>query len=505
MTLSTTRSALPMGTPTIHEGRAYRMEPPPGGAREELRQLLIDAGLSILDDPDTPLELRKVAELAGKSRTAPYLVFGKESEGGGVLGLRMAVAAEGARMMAERLGEAERSSADPLVAFQRVARAFLGFVTEHPRLFRLMFGPEIGVSGALPARELADHREFQNLSRERLASERIIQRVIARCQALRIAPPGDTTRYTMIAWASMVGAAFLLLDEVLEAAGVRTEVDDAANLVTESVLGLDPQPLGEVTHTFLQAQAKSEPAPPAPVAYMSADDTELSERPAAGEPPAASDVERAPRPAGAPAHDEAPGRPLGRERARAAGAGSLEAVRRLLRRARLAEGDEELRAGPAGPAEGIERMALDRPRAEGTPGEAMSLYPGLRRAAHSRKALYGARILWIDDHPENLRAEIETLRAFRAEVATARSTEQAEARLGAGVFDVIVSDIERGGDAEAGVAALPRLRRRAPDTPVVFYVARLDRERAPPEGALGVTNRTDELLHLILDALERRA
>ena len=55
----------------------------------------------------------------------------------------------------------------------------------------------------------------------------------------------------------------------------------------------------------------------------------------------------------------------------------------------------------------------------------------------------------------------------------------------------------------AGVDALPSLRSAAPETPVVFYIGQ-ESTRGVPVGAFGITNRPDELLHLVLDVLERR-
>ncbi len=46
-------------------------------AGSDLRERLIRAAMDILDHPDMPLDLRKVAEAAGKSRTAPYLGQGE--------------------------------------------------------------------------------------------------------------------------------------------------------------------------------------------------------------------------------------------------------------------------------------------------------------------------------------------------------------------------------------------------------------------------------------------
>ncbi len=130
---------------------------------DDLRTRLVDAALGILEDPDTPLDLRKVAEAAGKSRTAPYLVFGKESEGGGLSALRLAVAAEGADMLARRMEQARASTDDARLALHRVARALFSFATEKERLFRLMFGPEIGTIPLSGDPEARRHPEFRRL------------------------------------------------------------------------------------------------------------------------------------------------------------------------------------------------------------------------------------------------------------------------------------------------------------------------------------------------------
>ena len=70
------------------------MDAPASESNLKLRTLLLNAAFEILEEEETPFELRKVAERAGKSRTAPYLVFGKGKEGG-LRALKLAVAAEG--------------------------------------------------------------------------------------------------------------------------------------------------------------------------------------------------------------------------------------------------------------------------------------------------------------------------------------------------------------------------------------------------------------------------
>ena len=368
----------------------------------ELRRLLLDAALHILEEPDTPLDLRKVAETAGKSRTAPYLVFGKESEGGGLLALRMAVAAEGVRAMADRMEKAERSSTDPVLAFRSVALALLSFASEHPRLFRLMYGLEMGSVSSVPPGQLADHPELLRLGEQRRRAEAAVRRVVEQCQARGIAPPGNPARYAKIAWTSLLGAAFLVLDQVQAAAGAGAGLEDAANLVIESVLGLVGEPLAETTSSFLTAQSKSQQTP------------------------------------------------------------------------------------------------------RTTAGEVLSTYPGLRRAAQARRALPGARILWIDDDPRLNEPEIATLEGLGVEVTTASGTKEAVRILEKDAFDLIISDIERPEGRAAGLEGLRELRTRAPDTPVVFYVGQVDRSRGVPKGAAGIADSADELFHLIVDVMERR-
>ena len=52
------------------------MDAPASESNLKLRTLLLNAAFEILEEEETPFELRKIAERAGKSRTAPYLVFG---------------------------------------------------------------------------------------------------------------------------------------------------------------------------------------------------------------------------------------------------------------------------------------------------------------------------------------------------------------------------------------------------------------------------------------------
>lgn len=50
---------------------------------------------------------------------------------------------------------------------------------------------------------------------------------------------------------------------------------------------------------------------------------------------------------------------------------------------------------------------------------------------------------------------------------------------------------------------LENFQRQKIDCPVVFYVGEVDPKKGTPVYAFGLTNRPDELVHLILDILER--
>lgn len=96
-------------------------------------------------------------------------------------------------------------------------------------------------------------------------------------------------------------------------------------------------------------------------------------------------------------------------------------------------------------------------------------------------------------------------RGLKIDINEARSTTQAEGMLARAEYDLILSDIHRDGEASSGVEDVAKLtgepssRRR-----IIFYVTKMQPEMPIPAGAFGITNRPDELLHLVIDALERQ-
>jgi CheY-like chemotaxis protein len=124
----------------------------------------------------------------------------------------------------------------------------------------------------------------------------------------------------------------------------------------------------------------------------------------------------------------------------------------------------------------------------------------LQRLERSAGLLAQTRILWVDDHPEWNTWEISLLEAAGARVRTVETSRAALALVGDG-YSLVVSDIARGESASEGIDVLGSLVSKAPGIPVIYYVGALD-DRGTPTKAFGITNRPDELVHLILDALE---
>ena len=67
----------------------------------------------------------------------------------------------------------------------------------------------------------------------------------------------------------------------------------------------------------------------------------------------------------------------------------------------------------------------------------------LARARWVAPMLDGARVLWVDDHPEWNNAERAVMNAFGIRVDVARTTGQALGMLRSTTFDAVITDIDR--------------------------------------------------------------
>lgn len=111
----------------------------------------------------------------------------------------------------------------------------------------------------------------------------------------------------------------------------------------------------------------------------------------------------------------------------------------------------------------------------------------------------GQRILWVDDKPQNNAYERKALEAMGLRIDLADSTEAALDRLRRRDYDLVISDMKRGGDVQAGLKLLAAASQEAPGLPVVVYsLSTALHEQALAHGAKGATASTDELFDLVL-------
>jgi hypothetical protein len=120
----------------------------------------------------------------------------------------------------------------------------------------------------------------------------------------------------------------------------------------------------------------------------------------------------------------------------------------------------------------------------------------VERAKRLQGMLAGARVVWVVDRPGTVAAESRLLQSLGMLVSVFSTNSEVKAALKDGGLDVVISDLERSkGDPALALAGLTG------DVPLIYYTA--ERVAGVPPGAFGLTNRPDELLHLVIDALER--
>ncbi|MEQ9945489.1 response regulator [Pectobacterium aroidearum] len=114
------------------------------------------------------------------------------------------------------------------------------------------------------------------------------------------------------------------------------------------------------------------------------------------------------------------------------------------------------------------------------------------------------RILWVDDRPENNVYERKAFEAQGIEFTLAISTSEALDLIEKNKFAAIISDMGRSEGPQEGYVLLKKLREIGDKTPFMIYATsnlpehkRMARER----GAIGSTNRADELFQTVMNAI----
>lgn len=126
-----------------------------------------------------------------------------------------------------------------------------------------------------------------------------------------------------------------------------------------------------------------------------------------------------------------------------------------------------------------------------------------RRAARSLNVIRGARLLLVNDIPDQMSHVINILRDIGTHVTIEISSERALRTLSTSTYHVVISDMERDGVPDEGIRFLKCMQDQRILIPVIFTVGRFDPALGTPAFAFGITNKVDECLNLVFDALER--
>jgi CheY-like chemotaxis protein len=121
----------------------------------------------------------------------------------------------------------------------------------------------------------------------------------------------------------------------------------------------------------------------------------------------------------------------------------------------------------------------------------------------------GAKVLWVDDHPENNVYERQALTELGGTVVTATDTRLAIAQLASSEkhVDAIISDFSRTDDPKAAYTLL-KLVGQLPDPPpmVIYSASSTPRFAAEAilKGAFGETDQPKELMTLVVRSVASR-
>jgi CheY-like chemotaxis protein len=143
------------------------------------------------------------------------------------------------------------------------------------------------------------------------------------------------------------------------------------------------------------------------------------------------------------------------------------------------------------------------PGAAADPREIAQALPSPR----DQRRLQGSRVLWVDDRPSNNVFERQALEALGIQIDLSTSTEDALEKIRRRPYDLIISDMGRPPDKRAGYTLLDKLREAGNKTPFIIYASSRSPEHvreAREHGAIGSTNRPQELVEMVTTALTAR-
>jgi hypothetical protein len=183
-----------------------------------------------------------------------------------------------------------------------------------------------------------------------------------------------------------------------------------------------------------------------------------------------------------------------------------------------------LSVGPSGlTAEFVSSKLDEASRSDDTPRPSpVAKSVVIQRLHRHADILARAHLLWVDDHPENNASIVELLSEYGVDVEIALANDEAFSRLTRHPkrYQVLISDMGRDNEPAAGAFPGAEFAVRAfeqtglrtilfagqfrpTSVPGLTPQQLVDLARTVDSATFGRTNRADELIHLILDVLER--
>ncbi len=144
------------------------------------------------------------------------------------------------------------------------------------------------------------------------------------------------------------------------------------------------------------------------------------------------------------------------------------------------------------------------------PGTATKSAPNVRKIQETAKrgsavSLEGAKILWVDDNPENNQYERKALEALGVQFTLATNTDEALLKLSNQRFQLVITDFKRADDERAGYTLLMAIKKLTNPPPVIIYsggaTPQFERE-AKEMGAFGETTGPEHLFNMTIDAIK---
>lgn len=189
----------------------------------DTRNACINASLKLMDEEGLDaVTLRKVAEIVGVSRTAPYRHFANKRD------LLAACAAQGFNIIEKIVANAvEQYEKKPIDQLYAGSYAYVHFGTNHPHLYRLMFNSDIS------------EEEYPNITNAGVAAMGVPITCLEKAHKLGVMRKMDVQIQAFTIWSSLHGIVMLRIGRptrIVDTITVNNSVESILKTLLEGLL-----------------------------------------------------------------------------------------------------------------------------------------------------------------------------------------------------------------------------------------------------------------------------